>query len=190
MTDNLAPHENEKHLNKLFQDVNTLKSLSSRTSSQINTIVNQIQRIEERSSKFNSDMIYTQQQLEAVIASLEKEHDIIADHGERLRLVTDKNTKNRTSALHNQSSPVILVLLTQWLYTPAMHLIKGTYSVFSPVVYTFHSLSLFNSNIHKNPSPGVGDDERFLRDTGDMNDVFNMLQMGKLDPQLVNPNKK
>lgn len=189
MTEERTFHENQGEIGKLHSEVNNLRKLSSRTGSQVNNILAQIQRIEERCSKFNSDMIYTQQQLESVIASLEKEHDIIADHGERLRLVTDKNNKNRGSTSRNKSAPVVLVL-TRWLYAPLTNLIKGTYSIFSPVVYTFHSLSLFNSNISKTNSPDSGDDERFSQNAGDMNDIFSMLQTGKLDPKLVNPSKR
>lgn len=181
-------HQNED-LSSLYSQVRNIKNNYSRTNAQINGLQNQVQRIEDRYSKFNADLVYTQQQLETVIASLEKEHNIIADHSERIRLFTDKNTKNNNSSKLSHSSP-FLVLLSQWLYVPVMHLIKGTYSVISPVVYTFHSLSLFNSNISRQGSSPLGESDRFSRSSGGMNDVFNLLQMGKLDPMDVNASKK
>lgn len=183
MSDDEELFELRGELSKLRAQGRALKVSSDRQRTQLESLNSQMQRVEERSSKFFVDLAYTQQQLESVIASLEREHDIVADHTERLRLFADESTRSRDRRNMANSTRSFLVILTHWLYTPTMHLIKGFYSLISPIVYTLHSLSLFNSDIlyrFANPS----EEENISRDNR-KDDLLTMLQTGKLDPASV-----
>eukprot|EP00796_Vickermania_ingenoplastis_P007100 gene7099-5034_t len=170
-------------LNKLRAQSRALKSSSDRQRAQMENLTTQIQRADERSSKLHADLAYTQQQLEYVIASLEREHDIVADHAERLRLFADESSRNRDRRNASSASRSFVLLVSGWLYTPAMHLAKGVYSLVSPLVYTIHSLSLFNSDILYRYSHS-SDEDPCARDNR-KDDLFMLLQMGKLDPPSV-----
>lgn len=176
--------ELKEDVNKLRSQSRALKTSSDRLRSQMEALSTQVQRMEDKSNKFHSDLSYTQQQLESVIGSLEREHDIIADHAERLRLVADENSKQRDKRNSINSTQSLMVVLSLWLYTPTMHLVKGVYSLISPLVYTVHSLSLFNSDIIYKLSSLSTDDEPRTRDVRQDNLLF-MLQHGKLDPPSI-----
>lgn len=184
MSDDELIIELKEDVVKLRSQSRALKSSSDRLRAQMETLYSQVQRMDDRSNKFHSDLTYTQQQLESVIGSLEREHDIIADHAERLRLVADENSKYRDKRYSSNSTQSLLVILTLWLYTPAMYLVKGVYSLLSPLVYTVHSLSLFNSDIIYKLSNFAAEEEPTTRDIRRDN-LFTMLQNGKLDPPSV-----
>lgn len=167
-------------LAKMRAQSRALRISSDRQRSQIESINSQIQRLDEKASKLYVDLTYTQQQLESVIASVEREHDIVADHSERLRLFADESTRNRDRQSTTHPSRSFLLVLTHWLYTPTMHLIKGIYSIVSPLVYTIHSLSLFNADILYHFAES-GEEENVAHAIR-KDDLLSMLQNGKLDP--------
>lgn len=167
-------------VDKLRAQARALKTTCDRLRSQLETTNGQIQRTEDRSGKLFSDMAYTQQQLESVIGSLERERDIVADHTERLRILADES---RFSSLRNSSSSshTLLATLTHWLYTPTMHLVKVAYSLISPIAYTLHSLSLFNSEVSRQYAIFAEHEDE---GTERKDDLLTQLQMGTFDPLL------
>lgn len=169
---------------ELKENVEKLRIQNQSAKQSMKSLATQIQRIDERSTKCHSDLAYTQQQLESVMISLEREHDLIADHVERLRLVANESMKNRSKNETHKSSTRFLVLFFRWLYTPAMHLAKGVYTLVSPLIYTFNSLSLFNSDILYRYSNASVEEELQTKEIRREN-MLKMLQQGKLDPSSV-----
>ncbi|EAN96414.1 hypothetical protein C3747_54g247 [Trypanosoma cruzi] len=143
-------------------------------------------RFEDMFTKTNSDLQYIQQQLEYVVVSLEKERGIVADHTEQLRLFAmESNRRDGRSADVLDDGTSLLFWLATWLYRPLVHFAKGCYTLFSPLINTLQSLSLFNTDVLMRRSEiGVR-----LRHVETNEDLLKRLQKGSLDPTSL-PKKK
>jgi hypothetical protein len=136
-----------------------------------------VTRLEELFGKSQSDMAYAQQQLEFVVISLERQHGIVADHTEQLRLFAGESTQRGRTAAEGPAQRSMLLLVGNWLYTPVVHFAKGMYSLISPVINTAQSLSLLNSDVlHRSTA------DRIRWGTTKKGDLLEMLQRGVLDP--------
>lgn len=154
-----------------------LEGVSERKRVVIEDLRAHVTRMEELFAKSQSDMAYAQQQLEFVVISLERQHGIVADHTEQLRLFAGESTQRGWAA--NQSSPQrsLLLIIGNWLYTPVVHFAKGVYTLMSPIVTTAQSLSLLNADVlHRNSS------DRLRWGAAQKGDLLGMLQRGALDP--------
>lgn len=144
--------------------------------------------LEEHQARLQSEMAYTQQQLEFVGVSLEREHDIVADHTEQLRLFARQTSRQQRTGDHQtREGKSLFLILGDWLYLPLVYLAKGVYTLFSPIILTAQSLSLLNSEVLNRY------DERIHTRWGDARtgDLLVMLQEGQLDPSApLGANKK
>ncbi|KAG5509489.1 hypothetical protein JKF63_06194 [Porcisia hertigi] len=136
-----------------------------------------VAHLEALLSKTQREMAYAQQQLEFVVISLEKQHGIVADHTEQLRLFAGESTHRGHEMMRGTAQRPFLLLIGNWLYTPLVYFAKGVYSLFSPIITTVQSLSLLNSDVLQRKS---GDS--FHWDAARKGDLLGMLQRGSLDP--------
>lgn len=141
----------------------------------------------EQLSQNQSDLAYTQQQLEFVVVSLERERGVVADHTEQLRLFAGESSRRGGlyADAYGTETTTLLFVLAKWLYRPVVHLAKGIYTVLSPIIHTVQSLSLFNSEVSQRFS------EVKVRTQWDMKsgDLLGRLQKGSLDPLSANTKK-
>ncbi|KAK7199078.1 hypothetical protein NESM_000876600 [Novymonas esmeraldas] len=143
-----------------------------------------VTRLEELFGKSQSDLAYAQQQLEFVVISLERQHGIVADHTEQLRLFAGESSSRGRTARHNDGQRSLLLLVGNWLYAPVVHFAKGVYTLFSPIITTAQSLSLLNSDVvHRNSST------RLRWAAARKGDLLGMLQRGALDPDSATTRK-
>lgn len=142
--------------------------------------------LEEHFAKSQSDFAYAQQQLEYVAVGLEREHGIVADHTEQLRLFANESSRHGVANDGNGDQRPLLFTLANWLYAPLVHFAKGVYTLFSPLIDTAQSLSLFNAEVLLQFS----DQRARLRWQDARNgDLLQKLQRGVLDPNSGNARK-
>lgn len=139
-------------------------------------------RFEGTLTKMNSDIQYIQQQLEYVVISLEKEHGIVADHTEQLRLFAVESSRHDgRPADTSDDGTLLLMWLATWFYRPLVHFAKGCYTLLSPLINTFRSLSLFSADVLVRRS----ETGTRLHRTETHGDLLKRLQKGSLDPTSV-----
>lgn len=152
----------------------------------IDDLRSHITKLEDHYSKGQADLAYAQQQLEYVVVSLEREHGILADHTEQLRLFAGESRGNAGGDAGAQYNKSILLMVGGWLYMPVVHFAKGVYTLFAPIINTAQSLSLLNSEVLQRFA-----DEHVRSRWGDARngDLLGKLQKGSLDPPSVSNRK-
>lgn len=103
--------------------------------------------MEDRLSKSQAELTYAQKQLEFVVVNFEREHGIVADHTEQLRLLANQAARWRNLHNSDQGKTSLLRELANWLYTPVVNFVKGIYTLLSPFINTVQSLSIMNSDV-------------------------------------------
>ncbi|CAD2220149.1 hypothetical protein, conserved [Angomonas deanei] len=147
---------------------------------------NHIAKLEEHFAKSSTELTYAQQQLEFVVISQEREHGVVADHTEQLRLFAGEAGRYGANSAKAEAKPFILIL-ANWLYTPVVQFVKGIYTLFFPFINTTQSLSLFNSGVLQRYTASQ---TRARWEQMRKGDLLEMLQTGTLDPTVHNGSMK
>lgn len=168
----------------LSQRCSTLERAKERQRAAIDELKASVARLEELIGKNQHDFAYAQQQLEFVVMSLERQHGIVADHTEQLRLFAGESSTRVRSSTESAGSRPLMLLIGNWIYTPVVHFAKGVYTLFSPIINTAQSLSLLNSEVlNRNVT------DRIRWAAVKKGELLGMLQKGFLDPD-ASPNRK
>lgn len=184
MSDTFAVQQKLAELQNQYQELAkknaSLEIANEKYRATIHDFRSKLVRMEDLFAKSQADMAYTQQQLQGVIIGLERQHGIVADHTEQLRLFAGESSKRGAFGNTLGEGKPLLLIIVDWLYSPLVHFVKGLYTLFSPIINTAQSLSLFNSELQMNYSDDTGKGRWWSQ--SEKGDLLGMLQSGALDP--------